>query len=168
MGRRRKVEGEWSTLTSTNWPGCMAGNGASWVSLSNTCFTLKRSTALTRRSRQYFFISNLYGIYIQERMRRAPTVFAIGWAGSYLSNAKIVEIEDNTKQAGVFLQSKSRLPHLEIVQSAVWKTLTCGTWWVKGFPPYTIIGCGRLQHCFAWRNEEQPTLYNNGQQGGQK
>lgn len=60
-------------------------------------------------------------------MRRAPTVFAIGWEGSYLSYAKIVEIEDNTKQAGVFLQSKSRLPHLEIVQSAVWKSLTCGT-----------------------------------------
>ena len=47
--------------------------------------------------------------------------------GSCLSYAKIVEIEDNTKQAGVFLQSKSRLPHLEIVQSAVWKSLTCGT-----------------------------------------
>ena len=60
MGRRRNVEGEPSTLTSTNCPGLMSGSGVSRVSFISTYLSFICSTDTTVRSNTYFFITHLY------------------------------------------------------------------------------------------------------------
>ena len=54
MGRRRKVDGEPSTRTSTNCPGNMSGSGFVSVNLISTCFGLIASTERTFKSSIYF------------------------------------------------------------------------------------------------------------------
>ena len=63
IGRRRNVDGESSTLTSTNCPGNIGGSGASWVNLIRTYFSWMASMAETVRSRIYFFIDS--GLWIR-------------------------------------------------------------------------------------------------------